>query len=435
MREYLRRKRGFILIGLAVFLSMLLLNFMTPMVYDDYTYIFSFATGERITSIWDIFPSMYAHHFDMNGRTILHFFTQLVLFLPRHFFTVANSLMYVIMGYLIYKHIIGKEASQPIFFALIFFAMWFYIPAFGETVLWIDGSCNYLWGSVLIFTYLLPFRLYMSDTDILKKKVWIPLMFLGGVIMGWCNENTSAAAIMSIVFFMGLYKINKRKIPMWSITGFLGSLIGFYIMISAPGNGKRIEYFGDAETIIDYILRFKGITEKLIDKRYAWLILFWVFLVTYLIVKNKSWKNLLIPVIYGLAFFVSMYAMMMTPYFPERAMFGAVIYLIITLGLLVEQLEIKENFPLQIAVMACIFMLFGINYSNALYDNAVIFVQYNRREAFIESEIQKGRKDIVVEAIPNRDARTAWKDIMTDSEHWTNQVVKKYYGLDSICIK
>ena len=435
MKEYLKKNRSFILIGLVVFLSMLPLNVMTPMVYDDYVYTRSFATHEVIKSIWDIFPSMGAHYYVMNGRLILHFIAQLVLFLPKQLFWFSNSMMYVIMGYLVYKHIRGNKEKSPLLFALIFFAMWFYIPAFGETVLWTDGSCNYLWGAVLIFAYLLPFRLYMCDTGVLKKKVWVFLMFVGGVIMGWSNENTSAAAIMGIVLFMIVYKINEKKIPMWSVSGLIGSLIGFVIMITAPANHTRTEYFDSEGTIKQLILRFIDISKRLVEGRYAWLMLLLIFLITYLIFKKKTWKNLLVPAIYTLAFFASMYAMIMSPYFPDRAMFGAVMFLFVAFGLLAEQLPVKRDFAVTMGLMACILMLFGLGYAQTFYDNAVIFVQHNKRVESIEAQIAAGEKDILVDYIPYRGERTAWDDIAPDPTNWTNEAVADYYGVDTVTMQ
>ena len=435
MKKLYKKNKAFIWTGLFVFLTMLVLNGLTPMVYDDYTYSASFATGEMITSIKDIFPSLYAHYFTMNGRLILHFFAHLVLFLPGYIFVFTNSIMYVLMGYLVYKHIVGRKRKSPLLYALIFFAMWFFIPAFGDTVLWIDGSCNYLWGAVLICAYLLPYRIYVEENDFFKNKRWILLMFLGGIIMGWCNENTSAAAIMMIVLFMILYKISGQKIPYWSVSGLAGSLIGFFVMIAAPANRRRAEYFDATEQIKDYIIRFKGITETLIEGRYAWLLLLLIFLVTYVVFKHKSWKKMCLPAIYILGFFASMYAMIMSPYFPERAMFGAVMFLFVAFGLLMEKLPAKKDFALTMAILACVFMLFGISYTHAVYDNAVTYVKHSNRLDYIEAQIEKGEKDIGLDYIPRRGERTAWADIMGDPEHWTNQVMANYFGVDSIYTK
>lgn len=76
----------------CVFVVMLVFNHLTPLVGDDYVYAFSFVDEQRIDSVWDIFPSMWAHRFYANGRVVAHFFAQLFLMLPKTVFNVINAL-------------------------------------------------------------------------------------------------------------------------------------------------------------------------------------------------------------------------------------------------------------------------------------------------------------------------------------------------------
>ena len=58
---------------LCVFAVMLVFNFVTPLLDDDFAYAFSFSDFERIESIKSIFPSMSAHRSLANGRVVSHF--------------------------------------------------------------------------------------------------------------------------------------------------------------------------------------------------------------------------------------------------------------------------------------------------------------------------------------------------------------------------
>ena len=51
-----------------LFFFMLVCNILTPYLADDFTYMFSFQSGERIRNLLDIFPSMLAHA-QKNERT------------------------------------------------------------------------------------------------------------------------------------------------------------------------------------------------------------------------------------------------------------------------------------------------------------------------------------------------------------------------------
>ncbi|MBQ2328031.1 MAG: hypothetical protein II382_02485, partial [Oscillospiraceae bacterium] len=76
-------------------LIMLGLNWMTPLLADDYTYVHSWADWKRITSPLQIPASMYAHGFKMNGRIVAHAFEQLFLIYPKHLFDFCNAGMAV----------------------------------------------------------------------------------------------------------------------------------------------------------------------------------------------------------------------------------------------------------------------------------------------------------------------------------------------------
>ena len=86
----LQSKKIRISLLLVVVLLMLAGSALTPYSVDDWSYMFSFATGERIASVGDIFPSMAAHAQRLNGRLIAHFWAQLFLLLPKMCFNVVN---------------------------------------------------------------------------------------------------------------------------------------------------------------------------------------------------------------------------------------------------------------------------------------------------------------------------------------------------------
>lgn len=85
-----------------IFAVMLIFSLLSPLAADDYTYCFSFATGERISNISMIIESMVAHRSSMNGRVISHGLVQLLLMLPKPIFDVFNALNATLIFYFIY---------------------------------------------------------------------------------------------------------------------------------------------------------------------------------------------------------------------------------------------------------------------------------------------------------------------------------------------
>lgn len=402
---------------------------------DDYYYFYSFANGKRITGIIDILESQYAHYFNMNGRSVLHFLVQLFLFLPRPFFVIMNSLAYVFLGFLIYAHVMyGKEKSFLMFF-LIFMGMWFLIPDFGSTVLWTDGACNYMWGTMIILGFLLPYRMYLENQNVLRSKMHIVLMLLFGIIAGWCNENVSGAAWLCILLFMVLYKVKKVRIPLWSVSGLAGCLVGFAFMILAPGNWHRIhsfEYEAEGSFWRHLLSRYVIITEDISSGIHGWILVLMLFLLVYLVFKFKNVSVILEPAIYIIGSLGGAYAMLLSPYIPERVMFGPVCFGLIGLGMLFEKMKLKLSLPFIAGVGACLLTMFLIHYSYVAIDNVIVWRAYQHREEYICNEKEKGNYDIEVDYIPARGHRCPWLDISVDSNDSINRGTADRYGLNSI---
>ena len=87
-----------------------------------------------------------------------------------------------------------------------------------------------------------------------KDKIYLIIgMFLLGVISGWTNENTAFGLIV-ITLLSTIFNKGKEKLPKYKISGLIGTIAGFIIMIAAPGNYVRSEKFIDeSSTIIKLI--------------------------------------------------------------------------------------------------------------------------------------------------------------------------------------
>ena len=127
----------------AIALLILALNLLTLLLADDYRYAFSFATGERLKNVVDIFPSLAAHAVSINGRLVPHFFVQLFTLLPRQVFSVVNTVVFLLLIAGMYR-LSQKEEQNWKLLVLIFGGMFLLPPVFGQSFLWLAGSVNYL---------------------------------------------------------------------------------------------------------------------------------------------------------------------------------------------------------------------------------------------------------------------------------------------------
>lgn len=181
----------------AAFIFIMIMNTHTDYTSDDFKYRFVFDTMGKptgntkpISSITDIFISMANHYRLCNGRIVAHGLLQAVLLFGKMTFNIFNSVMYTALGFLIYKHSIWGKKGNPYLLALIFIGMWFFLPAYGMTVLWASGAANYLWCGVIAMAFLLPYRIYAENGRIKNSAKNAVLMGIFGVFAGCTNENT-----------------------------------------------------------------------------------------------------------------------------------------------------------------------------------------------------------------------------------------------------
>lgn len=439
------QKRLFLGCVVGIFMLMLLLNFFTPLLADDYSYRLHRVTQEPITSITDIFESQYAHYFSWGGRSVVHFLAQLFLWIGKPFFTIINTVAYTAFSLVLYAHIsCGSEQKyRPILYLLINLGLWFLIPVFGQTVLWLVGSCNYLWGSLIIFSFLLPYRTYLERGPGKMDTVMIPLWLILGVLAGWCNENTSGMAVMLTLFFLILHKVRNGHIPLWGISGFVGVVTGFLVMIAAPGNYVRKDMFNETPSLISRLFeRYDTCTGVLWENLLVPCLIFIVLYVVLLYGKGDIVSKL-IPLIYFCGGIACNYAMMFSPYYPERAEFGCISTLIVACGSCMTSLS--RDFPQhsnnQIvkiglsATVCCLAFVFCFSYGTAVTDLARTWRASEMRSDFIEEQKAAGNLNVIVSQITPKTSYNplyGLEDIQPDPNHWVNIAVAKYFGLETI---
>lgn len=78
------------LITLLIGFLFYILNYYTPLFADDYSYSFSFSTGERMESISQIIDSQIGHYQNTNGRSITHSLAQMFLLAGDDTFNFIN---------------------------------------------------------------------------------------------------------------------------------------------------------------------------------------------------------------------------------------------------------------------------------------------------------------------------------------------------------
>jgi hypothetical protein len=313
----------------------------------------------------------------------------------------------------------------------------------GQVFLWLVGSCNYLWTATLILLFLLPFRLKQENPDYKLSVVFSILFFFLGILAGWSNEG-SGAAVLVLLFAYFIYKIiTKRKFTSFEILGLIGFLIGFTLLITAPGNFARAgllkEWWGDYYSG-SFVQQFRVVTIMFMKNYGVLLIAVSAFLGFDLIYHQKR-KLHVFFFFYFLTTLAAAYSMILSPILPHRAFFIVTVFAVITLGNILTQTDIrvpdiiKRNMTLFV-VLGLLF--FSFSFLRAGKNTVGTYLRWQSRIEYILEEKRKGNLEIVVKPIVAENKHTALfqscgvEDVNWNEHHWVNKAVAEYFGVKSV---
>jgi len=417
-------------------------NQKTPLQWDDFKLTFVWPEEvaiaedggltkptDRIASFNDILTSQYNHYFTWGGRTVVHVIAQFLLYISPVMADILNSAVYLLYAVLLYFHIKGREKHDALLFAGINILIWLIQPVFGETILWLTGSANYLWGTSFILLFLLPFRLFDNRSSQTKVLLKCSGMLLLGIIAGWTNENTAGAAIFITIVFLLYYRSQKWRIPAWAIAGVIGAIAGYIIMIAAPGNFARAELRASGMSMSAFQLSYRFLTSTQFLFQYLGVINLFGFILLVMVRKytpdNK--RTLFLSGLYLAGTLVAVYMMLFSPIFPPRAWFGAITFNIISFGILFRNLNIDLSFIRQTRIVMFFFgvFFFGFTLYEGYRDVNRINTIWKAREVLIIEQKKKG------EPVVLRWAGARTKFALSDPPFLPG-VVSLYYDIEVI---
>jgi hypothetical protein len=409
-------------------------NVMTPLCNDDYGYSFTlYEPLVRVNSVTQIIRGLYNHYIYQGGRMLAHFLAQYMLMIGDDYFNIFNATMYVmlVIGIMLVSdtlHYIGT--FRGIFYLILTHILLFlYIPAFGEAFLWLDGSCNYLWTTTLLVYTLYPFKCLLDNKIKNNRKYFLllPLFLLAGAT----NENSGFAEAFIIFMCLVITKNERRKIPAWSIIGFILFLMGYMSVIIAPGNYRR-QSVSESTSILTKIAK---VTYRFIDNEY--ILIIFITILLFVIYELKVYIDKNIP-IYILAVVISTYSMVIPNSQPARAfVYPSILLIIITLQLitLLQDAPCCHNIKKYIIVISGIVLL----YFTTTTVNAVIDVKqvYSKNKEIIDEIIlskEEGRKIAIVEIPEIPLTKYAIRITLNDTDFY-HKYYAMYYGIENIEIK
>ena len=407
-----------------IFAGMLVLNGLTPLQADDYDYLYSWDTGKPLAGFLDILRSQAAHYRLWGGRSVTHTLTQTFLYLGKPLFNVFSAFAYVVLLLEILR--LGGISLRSFPSAALLFihlCLFLFVPYFGVVFLWLDGACNYLFGTVLA---LLPLLMTISRLSggLFSRAKMLPVMLFLFFIGGWTNENTAAGILAAgALLFVTEWKRQGRLDKAW-LAGLLLEAAGVALMLLAPGNRERagayvmgnifLEYGRRTVYVLYYGLRFCGIVG--------------IPMITLLWLNRKRDPFTVHRLVCALAALLAILALVGSPEVSDRTYLGPFV-------LLLSQCVAEARLALQgkkeprfmpaalLALSLGLFILAG----HEVHLHAQRWQQQLDR---IEAARQAGETAVTLEPVPSRSRYTMSIPLEQEPDLWPNRTLSRWSGLD-----
>lgn len=441
------------------------LNDLTPICFgDDYVYSFVWEghsmfepmseQAQRLSSFHDLLVSQWSHYLTGNGRAVSHTIAQFFLWMGKDVFNIINAFISVLLIMEIYwcankgTVTFDFKISRLIF---IFFALWAFTPSFPSVFLWLSGACNYLWTAVFLLGFLLPYiRKYYFFEKKLTKNRWLQfVMFLLGILAGWSNENSVCWIILVLLIFICANR-KRNEIESWMVTGLIGLVIGYALLMFAPGNFVRISVETKAHPWLTWATLAKHTALLILIVIYFHVGL-WIYnLRSFSILRKKDKvdkdlaKEVLVPKCMCLISFCMSFMMLFSTNLPTRSFFPGTVQLIIAAVIL---LRIQDEYSINLIsdktkrllhIVGLIYFIvstastfYGFVYSREQIHKLIFCVK--------SSDYAKNNVILVSSFHPVHDKIDKLSHfhlidfkLSADENNWCNVAFSRYYGIKGI---
>ncbi|WP_407891224.1 DUF3329 domain-containing protein [Lacticaseibacillus sp. N501-2] len=436
---------GIITVTIGVFLFIKLLYDLSGYSGDDYLYHF-FYQGELphgqlrgINNLWDLIRSVQNHTRIYNGRFVAHTGVMLAMQLPKAVFNAASAAVFVLLGWLIDLHVFGRQRVRVAYLGLTYVLMWFALPDYGTTVLWLSGAFNYLWVALIYLTFLLPYRFNYHAKH---PRLMTAAMAILGVLAGATNENTAPLTLF-IAFALTLFDWHQSQLA-WKWTGGIAACFGFYVVVVSGVNqisvrGKQFEL----NQLLTKTMTYSGLWLGLVA-----VILLYMWWQHHNFGHQLLWsrdRDYLAACLYTLGAVLGIVALIVSPQILSRVFFGPNLYLLIALLMLLhdhDQLRagtyIAKLLPGLIALILAIAAFPG--YQAAVRSNALTYRIWATGDAIVRHDAKIGVQHAAVPGmIPvYTDRNQYWQSTYVGhgdpKKQWFNEWMAAYYGVKTVTV-
>ena len=190
----------------------------------------------RNAGFMDFMRAQYDHFLTSNGRCADFFATLFCAYLGKPLFNVFNTLVFALMAHLVSLLSTGRRSVMVLALFIAYVGVAYPVP--GQTMLFIAGSCNYMWAitASLLLVYLL-------QRVCGKRLSWgkTVLLMLLAFVAGNFNEATSFGVFGGLVLY---YIFNREKFDRNAKWAMLAYFLGVALIFISPAAWERASQGG-----------------------------------------------------------------------------------------------------------------------------------------------------------------------------------------------
>lgn len=192
----------------------------------------------RNAGLMDFLRSQYDHYMTSNGRCADFFATLFCAYLGKPAFNIVNTLVFALMAHLVVVLSTGRRSVTALMLFVVFVATCYPVP--GQTMLFVAGSCNYMWAIVASLALVGLLQRYHG-----VKLGWgkTAVLMLLALLAGNLNEATSFGFFGGMVLY---YALNRRQFDRNACLALSAYLVGVLLIVASPGAWARVAMGGIA---------------------------------------------------------------------------------------------------------------------------------------------------------------------------------------------
>lgn len=411
-----------------IYVATFVIAYLNPMQSDDFSFYFM---GNSVSVHWNFYMTW-------SGRVIADYISTLMLAINHPvIITIILSAALPLLIYNVattpYYQAKTKPKKQLVFTLIIlWFSYWLANPALGQTTFWVVGAANYLWPLVFVsflFKYLLR---CLAEQKI--SKITVCFLILLSILSGCSNEATGGLVLYCLVLLYAWAWFNKLTNRSIVLLCFIIALMGFLVLLLAPGNMVRAanpEYAAWRSMAFDERLsnHFYDVMPSIL-KRYGviYLLLIWAFAQSYRLLRKRDYQLLIIwlsaTVVFSIILIASPHATV------ARTQLTGLFFLLMTLSFLLDKALQQKISKLGIVLFIALFITFLSSYILVFLAYQSINKQSNIRTGIIEEAKARGEQAVV---IPNY-----YKGFVLRSgdfpelDYHSADMMGRYYGVKAI---